>query len=122
VLAASAWAAEPLPRAKPEQVGLSSERLEHVSRLLCQEIEKGKFPGAVALVARKGRIAYHESFGARDPETRAPMTRDTIFRIYSTTKPMTSVAVMMLQEEGRLVSRVYDRQLFKELVQQAIVD
>jgi CubicO group peptidase (beta-lactamase class C family) len=102
LLTVSAWA-EPLPRTKPEQVGLSSERLEHVSRVLRNEIEKGKFPGAVALVARKGRIAYYESFGARDPETRTPMTRDTIFRIYSMTKPITSVAVMMLQEEGRLV-------------------
>src|SRR5512136_104265 len=51
------WAAEPLPRAKPEQVGLSSERLGRVGRVLNQEIEKGKIPGAVALVARKGRIA-----------------------------------------------------------------
>ena len=102
-LTTSVWAAEPLPRVKPEQVGLSSERLGRVSRMLNQEIEKGKFPGAVALVARKGRVAYFESFGVRDPETRAPMTRDSIFRIYSMTKPMTSVAVMMLQEEGRLV-------------------
>jgi len=102
LLTVSAWA-EPLPRTKPEQVGLSSERLEHVSRVFRNEIEKGKFPGAVALVGRKGRIAYYESLGARDPETRAPMTRDAIFRIYSMTKPITSVAVMMLQEEGRLV-------------------
>ena len=102
LLTASAWA-ETLPRTKPEQVGLSSERLEHLSRVLRNEIEKGKFPGAVALVARKGRIAYLESFGVRDPETRTPMTKDTIFRIYSMTKPVTSVAVMMLQEEGRLV-------------------
>jgi CubicO group peptidase (beta-lactamase class C family) len=71
--------------------------------VLRQEIAKGKIPGAVALVARKGRIAYHEAFGARDPATRAPMTRDAIFRIYSMTKPVTSVAIMMLQEEGRLV-------------------
>ena len=103
VLLTAAASAEPLPRTKPEQIGLSSERLEHVSRVLRSEIEKGKLPGAVALVARKGRIAYFESFGVRDPETRTPMTKDTIFRIYSMTKPITSVAVMMLQEEGRLV-------------------
>jgi len=101
-LAGSAWA-EPLPRATPEQVGLSSERLGHVSHVLREEILKGKLPGAVALVARRGRIAYYESFGVRDPETRAPMTKDSIFRIYSMTKPITSVAIMMLQEEGRLV-------------------
>ena len=95
--------AESLPRAEPEAVGLSAERLDRIGRVLRGEIEKGKIPGAVALVARKGRIAYHESFGLRDPATRAPMTKDAIFRIYSMTKPVTSVAVMMLQEEGRLV-------------------
>ena len=95
--------AQPLPQARPEQVGLSSERLAQVGRVLREEIEKGKFPGAIALAARKGRIAYYETFGVRDPETRAPMTRDSIFRIYSMTKPITSVAVMMLQEQGRLV-------------------
>jgi len=103
LLAPPLWAADALPRVKPEQVGLSSERLGRLGRVLNEEIEKGKIPGAVALVARKGRIAYFESLGARDPETRAPMTRDAIFRIYSMTKPFTSVAVMMLQEEGRLV-------------------
>ena len=103
VLFTSAARAEPLPRAQPADVGLSAERLDRVSRVLRGEIEKGKFPGAVALVARKGRIAYYESFGVRDPATGAPMAKDAIFRIYSMTKPMTSVSVMMLQEEGRLV-------------------
>src|ERR1700675_601031 len=84
----TAACAEPLPRAQPGDVGLSAERLDRVSRVLRDEIEKGKFPGAVALVARKGKIAYFESFGARD--------------LLSGT-PITSVAVMMLQEEGRLV-------------------
>src|SRR4029077_2245348 len=102
LLAAPALA-QPLPQARPEQVGLSSDRLAQVGRVLREEIEKGKFPGAIALVARKGRIAYYETFGVRDPETRAPMTRDSISRIYSMTKPITSVAVMMLQEQGRLV-------------------
>jgi CubicO group peptidase (beta-lactamase class C family) len=96
-------AAQPLPQTRPEQVGLSSERLGRLTRVLNDEIEKGKFPGAVALIARKGRIAYFQTFGVRDPATNAPMTRDAIFRIYSMTKPITSVAVMMLQEEGRLV-------------------
>ncbi|HEY7040374.1 MAG TPA: serine hydrolase domain-containing protein [Methylomirabilota bacterium] len=103
LLAPPLWAADPLPRVKPEQVGLSSERLGRLGRVLNEEIEKGKLPGAVVLIARKGRIAYFESLGTRDPATRAPMTRDAIFRIYSMTKPFTSVAVMMLQEEGRLV-------------------
>jgi CubicO group peptidase (beta-lactamase class C family) len=103
LLTGPAGAQAPLPSARPEQVGLSTERLGQLGQLLRQEIAKGKIPGAVALVARKGRIAYHEAFGARDPATRAPMTRDAIFRIYSMTKPVTSVAIMMLQEEGRLV-------------------
>ena len=103
LLTGPAGAQAPLPSARPEQVGLSTERLGQLGQVLRQEIAKGKIPGAVALVARKGRIAYHEAFGSRDPATRAPMTRDAIFRIYSMTKPVTSVAIMMLQEEGRLV-------------------
>lgn len=95
--------AEPLPSATPEQVGLSSERLARVGEVLKAEIEKGKFPGAVVLVARKGRVAYFESFGLRDKAAGAPMTRDAIFRIYSMTKPMVSVAAMILVEEGKIV-------------------
>lgn len=97
-----AWA-EPLPTAKPEQVGLSSERLERVSRALRNEIEAGKIPGAVALVARKGRIVYFESFGLRDKASGDPMSRDAIFRLYSMTKPFTSVAAMMLMEDGKFL-------------------
>jgi CubicO group peptidase (beta-lactamase class C family) len=87
----------------PEQVGLSAERLERVSRALRSEIEAGKIPGAVALVARKGRIVYFESFGLRDKATGDPMPKDAVFRIYSMTKPFTSVAAMMLMEEGKLL-------------------
>src|SRR6185369_15298497 len=83
LLTGPAGAQAPLPSARPEQVGLSTERLGQLGQVLRQEIAKGKIPGAVALVPRKGRIAYHEAFGARDPATRAPMTRDAIFRIYS---------------------------------------
>jgi CubicO group peptidase (beta-lactamase class C family) len=96
------WA-QGLPTAKPETVGLSSERLERVSRALRSEIEAGKFPGAVALVARKGQVVYFESFGVRDPATGAPMGKDAIFRLYSMTKPFASVAAMMLMEDGKLV-------------------
>jgi CubicO group peptidase (beta-lactamase class C family) len=71
--------------------------------VLQREIDAKKFPGAVALVARKGKIAYFQSFGVRDPNGSAVMTNDSIFRIYSMTKPWTSVAIMMLEEEGRLV-------------------
>jgi CubicO group peptidase (beta-lactamase class C family) len=101
-LAASLSIAQPLPGAKPEEVGLSSERLARVSEALKAEVAKGRYPGVVALVARRGKVAYFEAFGQRDPQSGAPMTKDAIFRLYSMTKPFTSVAAMMLVEEGRL--------------------
>ncbi|HWX34791.1 MAG TPA: serine hydrolase domain-containing protein [Steroidobacteraceae bacterium] len=67
------------------------------------EIERGRVPGAVALIARRGRVGFFESFGQRDPAAGAPMAKDTIFRIYSMTKPITSMAAMMLWEEGRFL-------------------
>lgn len=103
VLSANLVWAEPLPSAKPEQVGLSSERLDRIGPALKAEIQKGKFPGAVVLVARKGRVAYFEAFGQRDKAAGAPMTKDAIFRIYSMTKPLASVAAVILMEDGRLV-------------------
>lgn len=102
LVATIAWA-QALPSARPEQVGLSPERLDLVSSMLRAEIEKGKFPGAVALVGRKGRVAYFEAFGHRDKAAGAPMAKDTVFRIYSMTKPLVSVAAMMLMEDGKLV-------------------
>ena len=96
-----AWA-QTLPTAKPEQVGLSSQHLERVAQVLKAQIERGRFPGAVVVVARKGKVAYFEAFGQRDPQTGAPMTKDAIFRLYSMTKPFTSVAAMMLVEDGKL--------------------
>jgi CubicO group peptidase (beta-lactamase class C family) len=103
VFVSPAGAADSLPKAaKPEQVGLSSERLARIGQFVNGDIEKGIIPGAVVLVARKGRIAYFESFGLRDKAAGAPLSKDAIFRIYSMTKPITSVAVMLLHEEGRL--------------------
>ncbi len=101
-LTGAAWA-QGLPTAKPEEVGLSSERLQRVSRALRGEIDAGKIPGAVALVARKGRVVYFESFGVRDKAVGDPMPKDAIFRLYSMTKPFTSVAAMMLMEDGKLL-------------------
>jgi CubicO group peptidase (beta-lactamase class C family) len=100
-IASATYAAE-LPRAKPEAVGLSAERLGRITAMLRADAEKGTIPGAVLLVARQGKVAYFEAIGVRDPGTKAPMTRDTIFRIYSMTKPITTVAAMMQFEEGRL--------------------
>ena len=92
----------PLPPAVPEAVGLSSERLGRIGTAIKADIEAGRLPGAVVAVARRGRLAYYEAYGFRDKVAGIPMTKDTIFAIASMTKPMTSVAIMMLNEEGRL--------------------
>jgi CubicO group peptidase (beta-lactamase class C family) len=92
-----------LALAAPEEVGLSSMRLARLGRVLRDEIERGRLPGAVALIARRGRVGYFDSFGQRDAASGAPMPKDAIFRIYSMTKPITSVAAMMLWEEGRFL-------------------
>src|SRR5881628_3900165 len=94
--------ARALPTASPEEVGLSRERLARIGQALNGQIEAKSFPGAAALIARKGRVAYFETFGQLDPKTGAPMSKDAIFRLYSMTKPFTSVAAMMLVEDGRL--------------------
>jgi CubicO group peptidase (beta-lactamase class C family) len=94
---------DPLPTAKPEEVGLSSAALDRLSAALNQRIDSGHIPGAVALVARHGKVAFHQAFGRQDPGTDRPMATDSIFRIYSMSKAVVSVAVMMLWEEGRLL-------------------
>jgi CubicO group peptidase (beta-lactamase class C family) len=94
--------ASALSAASPEEVGLSRERLARIGQALARQIDERSFPGAVALVARQGRVAYFEAFGQLDPKTGAPMSTDAIFRLYSMTKPLTSVAAMMLVEDGRL--------------------
>ncbi len=93
--------AQSLPTAKPEQVGLSSERLNKLTATFKADVDKGVIPGAVVLVARHGRVALFEAVGVRDPETKAAMTKDSIFRIYSMSKPITSVAAMTLFEDGK---------------------
>ncbi len=94
--------AQALPSARPEQVGLSSERLGAIVSLLRADAEKGQIPGAILLVARHGKVALFEPVGVLDPAKKNPMTRDAIFRIYSMTKPIASVAAMILVEEGKL--------------------
>jgi CubicO group peptidase (beta-lactamase class C family) len=92
-----------LAAAEPDEVGLSTERLERLSAIFQREIDRKRVPGVVVLVARGGKVAYCESLGVRDPASGASMSQDTIFRIYSMTKPIVSVAVMMLLEQGRLL-------------------
>jgi CubicO group peptidase (beta-lactamase class C family) len=93
------WA-DDMPTAAPEDVGLSSERLERFSAEMEKGVAAGHFPGAVAAIARNGKVAFLESYGLRDKEAGEPMTDDTIFRIASMTKAITGVAVMILYEEG----------------------
>jgi len=90
------------PRATPDAVGLSPERLQNATAVLRQSVADRKIAGGVALVARHGKIAYLEAVGLQDLETRAPMTERSLFRIYSQTKAVTAVAVMMLVEEGKV--------------------
>src|SRR5215831_14569172 len=102
LLAALPLVAATLPNAKPEEVGLSSERLQRVHQMLQRRVDAGDIAGAVTLVARNGRIAHLETHGLMDIETKKPMARDSIFRLASMTKPVTGVAILMLVEEGKV--------------------
>ena len=91
---------EGLPRAVPEDMGMSTARLERIKPVMQQWVDKGKIPGALTMIAREGRLVHFEKVGNQDIASEKPIEFDTIFRIYSMTKPITSVAVMMLYEEG----------------------
>jgi CubicO group peptidase (beta-lactamase class C family) len=95
-------AAPILPRATPETVGMSTDRLQNATAVLRQFVADRKIAGAVAAVARRGKLVYLEPVGLQSLETRAPMTDRSLFRIYSMTKAVTAVAVMMLPDEGAL--------------------
>jgi CubicO group peptidase (beta-lactamase class C family) len=99
----AALAEDPLPRAKPEDVGLSSERLARIGMTLKADIDAGRIPGAVIAIARRGKLVALDAYGWRDKEAGAAMTTDTIFNIASMTKPMTAVAALMLYERGSIL-------------------
>ena len=99
----SSLVAQGLTRAVPEAVGMSSERLERLTDALEGYVDDGQLAGAVAIVVRRGRIAYLEAVGQRDVASGSPMDADAIFRIASQTKALVSTGVMLLQEEGRLL-------------------
>ena len=99
VLTVSAFSHE-LPVVEPEAVGLSTERLSRIDKVMEKHVAQQKIAGGVILLARHGKIAHLSAYGMMDVEAEKPMTPDTIFRIASMTKPITSVAVMMLYEEG----------------------
>ena len=86
---------------KPEEVGMSSARLQRMDKVLQEYISTQKVPGAVALIVRKGKIAYYKAFGQSNTETKTALKRDDIFRIASQSKAITSTAIMMLWEEGK---------------------
>jgi len=85
----------------PNGTGLSSERLDRIGAVMNEHVAKGHIAGAIGLIARRGKIGYFETYGFQDKEAGVAMRKDTIFRMYSMTKPITGVAVMILYEEGR---------------------
>jgi CubicO group peptidase (beta-lactamase class C family) len=89
-------------KAKPEEVGLSSDRLPRIQAAIQRHIDAGDISGAVTLVGRKGHLAYLEAQGLMDIASKKPMSTDTIFHLASMTKPIAGVAVLMLMEEGKL--------------------
>ncbi len=92
----------PLPRGTPESVGFSSERLNKIDIVFKEGIKRNKIPGAVIAIARQGKLVYYKAFGMQNAEEKIPMSTDSIFRIYSMTKPLVSVGVMQLHEDGKL--------------------
>lgn len=99
--ASTGWAADRMPTAKPESVGVSSERLQRIDDYFQRFIDSGQVVGAVSLVARHGKVIHHSAVGLKNREDNVPMTTDTIFALASMTKPIVSTALMMLFEEGR---------------------
>ena len=92
-----------LPQAKPESIGLSGARLQIMSDAFKRDIDKGTIPGLTVMVARRGQIGWFEALGKQSPTAAAPMTHDSIFRVFSMTKPIVSVGIMMLLEDGHLL-------------------
>jgi CubicO group peptidase (beta-lactamase class C family) len=93
----------PLPDTKPETLGLSPVRLQRMSDAFKREVDKGTLPGATVMVARRGQIGWFDAIGRQSPAASAPMTKESIFRIFSMTKPIVSVGIMMLLEEGHFL-------------------
>jgi CubicO group peptidase (beta-lactamase class C family) len=102
-LPAAAQANDPLPRAKPEAVGISSERLALIRQRIDAEIARDQLPGGVLAIARRGKLVHFEAYGFLDKAAGVPMRTDAIFNIASMTKPMAAVAALQLYEQGRLL-------------------
>jgi len=102
ILLALQASAASLPISRPEEAGLSAERLKRIRSVVQSHIDAKDFAGAVTLVARKGKVVHFEAQGTTDLESAKPMRTDTLFRMASMTKPITAVAVLMMMEEGKL--------------------
>ena len=92
-----------LPHAKPETLGLSAVRLQRMSDAFKREVDTGTLPGATVMVARRGQIGWFDAIGRQNPTASAPMTHDSLFRIFSMTKPIVSIGIMMLVEDGHFI-------------------
>lgn len=99
---ASMAAAQSLQSARPEDVGMSTERLGKIGPVFRKEVDEGRLPGAVVMIARRGKVVFQDAFGFQDKASNKPMAKDTIFRAYSMTKPFASVAMMTLVEDGKV--------------------
>ncbi len=113
--------ATPLSTARPTDIGLHPQRTQQLVSVLQASVDRQHIPGAVVLVARQGRIGLFEAVGQQDPAAGTPMRTDSIFRIYSMTKPLVSVAVMMLVERGRLLISEPVGKWLPEYAQQAVL-
>jgi CubicO group peptidase (beta-lactamase class C family) len=91
-----------LPTAKPEDAGMSTERLRRIHEVVMRRVDANELAGAVTLVARTGRVVHFETHGVMDLETKRPMAKDTLFRLASSSKPVTAAAILILMEEGKL--------------------
>ena len=103
VLLVSQSLAASLPTARPEEAGLSTDRLKRIHDVIQAHLDAKDLAGAVTLVMRKGKVVHFEAHGLMDLESGKPMRTETLFRMASMTKPMTAVSVLMLMEEGKLV-------------------
>lgn len=121
IMSSGSFAAD-LPRASPHQVGMSAERLQRVGAEIDRIVESGELVGMTALIARRGKLVFQHTTGVLDAETGAPLSHDSLLRIYSMTKPVTAVAAMILVEEGRLRLDDPDTHFFPEWVGQTVLE
>lgn len=105
ILLTSSAAADGLPRTQPQELGFSAERLGYIDQFFADKVKKGELAGIVTLVARHGKIAHFSAVGYADVEKKRKLETDSIFRLYSMTKPIASTALMMLYEQGRFQMR-----------------